>query len=74
MQRCKRCWLYELLKHIDNFEINDFDPLLSDVHCAIHTKLVFAPKLNSAKNPVEPNNEEANNNMDTAPSKPSWKN
>ena len=32
------------------------------------------PKLNSAENPVDPNNEEANNNMDTAPSKPSWKN
>ena len=64
----------ELLRHIDNFEINDFDPLLSDVHCAIHTKLVFMPKLNSAENPVKPNNDDANNNMDTAPSKPSWKN
>ena len=66
----------ELLKHIDNFEKNDFDPLLSDVglHCAIHTKLVFMPKLNSAENPVEPNNEKSNNNIDTTPSKPSWKN
>ena len=36
----------ELLRHIDNFEIKDFDPLLSDVHCAIHTKLFFMLKLN----------------------------
>ena len=63
----------ELLRHIDNFEINDFDPLLSDVHCAIQTKLVFVPKLNSAVYPVEPNNKENNNNMDTAPPKPLWK-